>query len=81
MSVTAQIYPMPDDRDTLLRSIADFDATLVDLRANTIIVASPALLCRLEEIEAAAIALGDPILAATIEKLRLQLATGKGLDG
>jgi hypothetical protein len=71
---------MPDDRDTLLRSIEDFEATLVELRTNALVIANPALLSRLKEIETAAIALGDPILAATIEKLRIHLETGKGLD-
>ena len=80
-SVTAQIYSMPDDRETLLRSIAAFEATLAEIRANTLVFASPELLRRLEQIEAAATVLGDSILAATIEKLRLQLTTGKGLDG
>jgi hypothetical protein len=81
VSVTAQIYAMLDDRDTLLRSIAAFEATLVEIRTNTHVFASPELLHHLEQIEAAAIMLGDPVLAATIEKLRLQLTTGKGLDG
>jgi len=72
---------MSDDRDTLLQSIEDFEATLVGLRTDTVVVASPGLLSRLKEIEVAASALGDPILAATIEKLRIHLATGKGLDG
>jgi hypothetical protein len=72
---------MADDRDTLLQSIEDFEATLVELRTNTVVVASPGLLIRLQEIESAANALGDPILAATIEKLRIHLATGRSLDG
>jgi hypothetical protein len=69
------------DRDALLRSIEDFEATIDEHRANNVILATPALLRRLEEIEFVANALGDPVLAAVIEKLRRHLTGGTGLDG
>ena len=69
------------DRDALLRSIEDFEATLAELQSNNIVLATPVLLQRLEELGSSANALGDPALVAMIEKLRRHLTTGKGLDG
>ena len=74
--------PMAEqDRDALLRSIEDFEATLAKLQSNNVVLATPVLLRRLEELGLSASALGDPILIAMIEKLRRHLTTGKGLDG
>jgi hypothetical protein len=69
------------DRDALLRSIEDFEATLAELQSNNVVLATPVFLRRLEELETSAAALGDPTLVAIIEKLRRHLATGRGLDG
>lgn len=69
------------DRDTLLRSIENFEATIDEHRANDVVLATQAMLLRLEEIEIVANALGDPVLAAVIEKLRRHLTGGTGLDG
>jgi hypothetical protein len=46
-----------------------------------LVLATPVLLRRLEELGSSASALSDPILIAMIEKLRRHLTTGKGLDG
>jgi hypothetical protein len=69
------------NRDRLLRSIEDFEATLAEFQSNNVVLATPVLLRRLEELEASASALGDPTLIAMIEKLKRHLTTGKGLDG
>ena len=69
------------DRDALLRTIEDFEATLAEYQSNNVVLATTVLLRRLEEIGVSASALGDPTLIAMIEKLRRQLTTGKGLDG
>ena len=69
------------NRDALLRSIEDFEATLAELQSNNAVLAIPILLRRLEELESSANTLGDPILIAMIEKLRRHLTAGKGLDG
>jgi hypothetical protein len=69
------------DRDALLRSIEDFEATLAELQSNNVVLATPVLLRRLEELETSAVALGDPALIAMLEKLRRVLTEGKGLDG
>ena len=69
------------NRDALLRSIEDFEATLVELQSNNVLLATPVLLRRLEELGSSASTLGDPTLIAMIEKLRRHLTTGKGLDG
>jgi hypothetical protein len=68
-------------RDTLLRSIEDFEATLAEFQSNKVVFATPVLLRRLEDLGTSASALGDPILIAVIEKLHRHLTTGKGLDG
>ncbi len=73
--------PAPQDRATLLRSIEDFERTLVEFQSNNMVLATTVLLRRLDEIGVSAAALGDPILIAMIERLRRQLTTGKGLDG
>ena len=69
------------DRDTVLRTIEDFEATLAEFQSNNVVLATTVLLRRLDEIGVSATALGDPILIAMIERLRRQLTTGKGLDG
>jgi hypothetical protein len=69
------------NRDTLLRSIEDFETTLAELQSNNAVLATPVLLRRLEELEASANALGDLTLIAMIEKLRRHLTTGSGFDG
>jgi hypothetical protein len=69
------------NRETLMRSIEDFEATLAELQSNNVVLATPVLLRRLEELGSSASALGDPALVAMIEKLRRHLTTGKGLDG
>jgi hypothetical protein len=69
------------NRDALLRSIEDFEATLAELQSNNAVLATPVLLRRLEELEASALSLGDPVLIAMIEKLRRHLTSSKGLDG
>jgi gamma-glutamyl:cysteine ligase YbdK (ATP-grasp superfamily) len=69
------------DRDTVLRTIEDFEATLTEFQSNNVVLATTVLLRRLAEIEASAHELGDPILIAMVEKLLRHLATGKGLDG
>jgi hypothetical protein len=69
------------NRDTLLSSIEDFEATLAELQSNNVVLATPVLLQRLEELGSSASALGDPALVAMIEKLRRHLTTGKGLNG
>ena len=69
------------NRDTLLRLIEDFEATIAELESNNLVLATPVLLRRLEELGSSASALGDPTLIAMIEKLRRHLTTGKGLDG
>jgi hypothetical protein len=71
----------PQDRDTLLRSIEDFERTVAEFRSNNVVLSTSVLLRRLEEIGVSATALGDPILNAMVEKLRRELTTGKGLDG
>ena len=38
------------DRDALLRSIEDFEATLAKLQSNNVVLATPVLLRRLEEL-------------------------------
>jgi hypothetical protein len=68
-------------RDALLRSIEDFETTLAEMQSNNVVLATPVLLRRLEELEVSALSLGDPVLIAMIEKLRRHLTTGKGLDG
>jgi hypothetical protein len=67
------------NRDTLLRSIEDFEATLAELQSNNIVLATPVLLQRLEELGASASLLGDPTLIAIIEKLHRHLTTGRAL--
>jgi hypothetical protein len=69
------------NRDALLYSIEDFEATLAELQSNNVVLATPVLLRRLEELETSAGELGDPILGAMIEKLRRQITAGRGLDG
>ena len=69
------------NRETLLRSIEDFEATLAEMQSNNVVLATPVLLRRLEELETSAAALGDPALIAMLEKLRRVLTEGKGLDG
>jgi hypothetical protein len=69
------------DRDTLLRTIEDFERTIVEYQSNNVVLATTVLLRRLEEIGVSAKAIGDPTLIAMIEKMRRQLTTGKGLDG
>jgi hypothetical protein len=69
------------DRDTLLRSIEDFEATLAELQSNNVVLATPVLLRRLDELGSSANALGDRALVAMIEKLGRHVTTGKGLDG
>jgi hypothetical protein len=69
------------DRETLLRSIEDFEATLAEFQSNNIVLATPVLLQRLEDLGSSANALGDPVLIAMLEKLRRYLTAGKGLDG
>jgi hypothetical protein len=69
------------DRAALLCSIEDFEATLAKLQSNNVVLATPVLLRRLEELGLSANALGDPILLAMIEKLRRQVTDGRGLDG
>jgi hypothetical protein len=46
---------------------------LAELQSNDIVLATPVLLQRLEELGASASALGDPVLVAMIEKLRRHL--------
>jgi hypothetical protein len=65
-------------RDTLQRSIEDFEATLAKLQSNNAVLATPVLLRRLEELGSAASTLGDPVPITMIEKLRRHLTTGKG---
>ena len=67
---------MLNSRDSLLRS-----ATLAEFQSNNVVLATPVLLRRPEELEVSARAPGDPTLIAMIEKLRRLLTTGKGLDG
>jgi hypothetical protein len=69
------------DRDTLLRTIEDFEATLAEFQSNNVVLATTVLLRGLAEIGASANEFGDPFLIATVEKMRRQLATGNGLDG
>ena len=64
------------NRDTLLRSIEDFEATLAKLQSNNVVLATPVLLRRLEELGLSASALGDPILSGMIVRLRRHLTTG-----
>ena len=68
-------------RDALLRSIEDFETTLAEMQSNNVVLATPVLLRRLEELEVSALSLGDPVLIAMIEKLRRHLTTGKRLGG
>jgi hypothetical protein len=72
---------MNPDRETLLRTIEDFERTVAEFQSNNVVLATTVLLRRLEEIDAAANELGDPVLIAMIEKMRRQLTTGNGLDG
>ena len=72
---------MKPDRDKLVRTIEDFEATLAEYQSNNVVLATTVLLRRLTEIEASANEFGDPILIAMVEKLRRHLTTGKGLDG
>jgi hypothetical protein len=69
------------NRDTLLRSIENFEATIAKLQSNNLVLATPVLLRRIEELASSANSLGDPILIAMIEKLRRHLTSSKGLDG
>jgi hypothetical protein len=69
------------NRETLLRTIEDFEATVAEFQSNTVVLATTVLLRRLEEIGVSVNALGDATLIAMIEKLRRHLTTGKGLDG
>ena len=69
------------NRETLLRTIEDFEATLAEYQSNNVVLATTVLLRRLAEIEASANEFGDPILIAMVEKLQRHLTTGKGLDG
>lgn len=69
------------DRDTLLRTIEDFERTLTEFQSNNVVLATTVLLRRLDEIGVSATQLDDPLLMAMIDKLRRQLTTGKGLDG
>jgi hypothetical protein len=69
------------NRDELLRSIEDLEATIAKLQSNNVVLATPVLLRRLDELGSSASALADPTLIAMIEKLRRHLTTGKGLDG
>lgn len=68
-------------RNVLLRSITDFEATLVEFQSNNVVLATTVLLRRLAEIQASANELGDPVLIAMVEKLHRRLTTGNGLDG
>jgi hypothetical protein len=49
-------------------------------QSNNVVLATPVLLQRLEELGSSASALGDPTLIAMIDKLRRHLTTGNGLD-
>jgi hypothetical protein len=69
------------DRETMLRTIEDFERTVAEFRRNSVVHSTTVLLRRLEEIGVSATALGDRILNAMIEKMRRELTTGKGLDG
>jgi len=69
------------DRDTVLRTIEDFERTVAEFRSNNAVLSTTVLLRRLEEIGVSVTALGDPILNAMVEKMRRELTTGKGLDG
>jgi hypothetical protein len=69
------------NRETLMRSIEDFEATLAKFQSNNVVLATPVLLRRLEELETSAAALGDPTLIAMLEKLRRVLTEGKAFDG
>jgi hypothetical protein len=69
------------DRDTVLRTIEDFERTVAEFQSNNVVLVTTVLLRRLAEIEASAHELRDPILIAMVEKLQRHLTTGKGLDG
>ena len=75
------LRPDAINRDTLLRAIEDFEATLAEFQSNNVVLATPVLLRRLDELASSATELGDPTLIAMTEKLRRHLTTGKGLDG
>ena len=66
---TASSVMAESDRETLLRTIEDFEATLTEFQSNNVVLATTVLLRRLAEIEASAHELGDPILVAMVEKL------------
>jgi|SRR5450755_1992668 hypothetical protein len=51
---------MARDRETMLRTIEDFEATLAEFQSNNVVLATTVLLRRLAEIEASAHELGDP---------------------
>jgi hypothetical protein len=54
------------NRDTLLRSIEDFEGTLAEFQSNNVVLATPVLLQRLAKLGSSASALGDPTLIAMI---------------
>ena len=73
---------MPDvTRDALLRSIEEFADSLDGLQKHTAVLTTPVFSMRLDQLEASAKELGDPIVIAMIEKLRHQVLVGRGLDG
>lgn len=69
------------NRDALLRSIEDLEATFAEFRSNNTVLVTSVFLGRLEALEMDANALADPVLIARMEKLRRQVTTGNGLDG
>jgi len=75
------VSPPSSCRDSLLRTIEDFERTLAEFQWNNVVLATTVLLRCLDEIGVSASTLGDPELIAMIEKLRRQLTTGQGLDG
>src|ERR1017187_10385851 len=68
------------NRDALLRSIEDLEATFAEFRSNNTVLVTSVFLGRLEALEMDANALADPVLIARMEKLRRQVTTGNGLD-
>ncbi len=65
----------------VLAGLEDFDRTVAQLCAANVVLATPVLLRRLDELEAAARSVGDPVAIAIGERLRRQLVNGRGLDG
>ena len=64
--------PVPQDRDTLLRSIEDFERTLIEYQSNNVVLASKDRYCRDGSKRSRCLPneLGDPVLIAMVESSR-----------